>query len=279
MKTKKMWKMLVGLLVAISLLSLSGCGADPFETYTKAYRKVMENQGFDADLDVNITMDGVEKNLTGNFKVDNSGGNTILLLEVDMDGETMTQFSDGTYLYTEARGQQYKYPLGEKQEQEDSRKEPEKEGEEEGASPEWDVSEFLQEFASFIEAGKIQELGLLTPLDSKYVSKTTAKGNIYSLSISDAVINRFVDILSASIDMEGDTVSVKDLKNFTYEAVVEGEYVRQVTYAGSLTVTVPASIAGTDDDETYEMDIKIVAAFNNPGSKIDITLPSTEGFE
>ena len=134
------------------LLMTSLASANDFDVYTNAYRSVTANGGFDADLVADFTLDGVEKEATGNFKVDNSGEKTLLYLEVDLDGETVTQFSDGEFLYVDARGEKSKYPLGEKQGQEDSRKEPEKEGEEEKSAPTFDTDQFLQEFASCLEA-------------------------------------------------------------------------------------------------------------------------------
>ena len=258
------------LLVAVLALALlTGCG-DDYESYKSAFSRVTANGGFDADLSSTLKMDGATKNASGNFKVDNSGSATQLLLTVTVDGETITQFSDGQYLYTDARGEKYKYPLGEKTTPEKS--------DSQGSAPTYDVNNFLQEFASYLEAGKINELGLLSPLDKSYVTKTTKDGNTYHLTVSNTVLSRVADTLSSSINGTDGGVTVSDLKNFTYDAVVQNDYVTSITYSGTMTVNIPANISSSGDAESTPLDITITAKFNNPGSKVTIDLPSTEGY-
>ena len=263
---------------AFALLMTCTASANAFDTYTNAYRSVTANGGFDADLDAVFTMDGTEAEATGNFKVDNSGENTLLYLEVEVNDETVTQFSDGEYLYVDARGEKSKYPLGEKQGQEQSRKEPEMEGKEEQSAPTFDTTQFLEEFASCLEAGKIQEMGLLSPLDKSIVSDTSVDGNTYSLTVSPLVLVRMESVLASSINMEDDSVEVKDLKNFTYDAVIEDNLVTSITYGGTMTVNVGEAVSGTGSDESYDLDITITATFNNPGEAVSTELPDTSGY-
>ena len=260
------------------LMMTSSFSANAYDTYSNAYRSVTANGGFDADLDAVFVMDGEEKEATGNFKVDNSGDKTLLYLEVEVNGETVTQFSDGEYLYVDARGQKSKHVLGEKEEDENSRKEPEKEGEEEKSAPEFDTTQFLEEFASCLEAGKIQELGLLSPLDKSIVSKTKVDGNTYSLQVSGLALSRMEEVLASSINMEENSVAVKDLKDFTYDAVVEDNLVTSVTYGGNMTVDVGKAVSGTGSDETYTLDMTITATFNNPGEAVTVEIPDTAGY-
>lgn len=283
---RKILKSAAALIVGAVLILTAGCGGDAFDTYTTAYRNVMAKKGFDADLEGTFSMDGETKTVSGNFKVDDSGDKTILLLQVGLDGENITQFSDGEYLYTDARGTKTKNKLGEKSSQEDSRQDPEggPNGGPDGgpgeqkSGPEFTVSDFLEEFASCMEAGKIKELGLLSPLEKNYVAKTTVNGNKYNLAVSDAVLSKVLEILSSSINMGGDSVTLSDLRDFNYEAVVEDKFVTSVTYSGKMTATVPASVSGTGEEKAYDLDMTIKATFNDPGSQVTITLPSTEGF-
>lgn len=266
-------------LLSTGILLMTGvASANDFDVYTNAYRSVTANGGFDADLVADFTLDGVEKEATGNFKVDNSGEKTLLYLEVDLDGETVTQFSDGEFLYVDARGEKSKYPLGEKQGQEDSRKEPEKEGEEEKSAPTFDTDQFLQEFASCLEAGKIQEMGLLSPLDKSIVSKTSVDGNTYTLKVSSLALARMQDVLASSINMEDDNVAVKDLEDFTYQAVIEDNLVTSVIYSGTMTVDVGAAVSESGADESYPLDLTITATFNDPGQAVTVELPDTAGY-
>ncbi len=266
-------------LVAASLFSAGVYGADAFDTYTIAYRNTMANKGFDTDLKGTFTVEDDTVEASGNFKVDNSGDKTQLLLVMDVDGETVTQFSDGDYIYLDARGEKLKYPLGEKATQEDSRKDPEPETEgAEQAAPEFTASEFLKEFASCLEAGKIQEMGLLNPLEKNYVSKTQVDGDKYSLTVSDRVLSRVSDVLASSIDTGDDGVTVDNLSNFVYEVEIKDDLINSLTIGGTMDVTVPASISSTGEEVTYPLDLAITASFNDPGSQVTVEIPDTEGF-
>ena len=273
MKKKSFWKSVAACVLVVGCLLLAGCGGggtDPFTTYTEAFNKVKSNGGFDADISAQLTMDGTTTSATGNFKVDDSGDSTILYLKATVDGETMTQFSDGEYLYVESHDSKVKYPLGEKQEEASNEDLP-------TDAPEFSVNDFLKEFASFIEAGKMQEMGLLEPLPANYVSETKVDGNVYHLTVKDQVLSRLQDTLSDTVAVEGESVTAKDLKDVTYDATIENGYVTALTVGGTMTVTVPAAVSGAGE-QTYPLDITITAKFNNPGEAVSITLPSTDGF-
>lgn len=274
------FKKAAAIVMAAGLTCAPVYAAGDYDTYSMAYLNVMAGNGFDADINASFTMDGETVNAAGNFKVDNSGEKPQLLLTVDVAGETITQFSDGDFLYVEARGEKSKYPLGQKAEQEDSRKDPAApEGEaEETAAPEFTVSDFLQEFASCLEAGKIQEMGLMTPLDENLVTKIDVDGNTYSLTVVDLVLAQMTNILSSGITMEGDSVSFSDLTNFKYEAVIEDDYVTGLTIGGTMDVTIPSSVSGTGEEKVSPLDMTIEVSFNDPGSQVSVTLPDTEGF-
>ena len=273
----------IAILMTIALIAgLSACGGggstSDYDAYATAYRRVTAEGGMDVDLSVKLNMNGTDKEASGNFKVDNSGDNTILYLSLDIDGEHTTQFSDGVNMYTDARGQKVRYPLGEKQERVKEKDDPQPTEENAGA-PTFDTNSFLKEFASFLEAGKIKELGLLEPLNSAAVSKTTREGNDYTLTVSDAITTRYLNTLASNVMAdEEETVEVKDLKDFTYKATVENDYVTKLNCTGSMTVLIPASISDTGAEASYDLTIDLTASFNNPGQAVTITLPSTDGY-
>lgn len=271
----------IAILMVIAMVAgLSACGgsSSDYEAYAAAYRKVTAEGGMDVDLNVKLNMNGTDKEATGNFKVDNSGDNTILYLSLDIDGEKTTQFSDGVNMYTDARGKKVKFPLGEKQNRTKQQDDPQPTEENAGA-PTFDTDKFLSEFASFLEAGKIKDLGLLEPLNSAAVSKTTHEGNDYTLSVSDAITTRYLNTLASNVMAdEAESVEVKDLKNFTYKATVENEFVTKLNCSGSMTVVIPASISDTGAEASYDLTIDLTASFNNPGQAVTIDLPATDGY-
>ena len=267
---------------SIMLSACSGGGGggkvSDYDDYAAAYGRVRANSGMDADLTATITMDGETTDATGNFKMDDSGEKTLLYLQMDVDGETMTQFSDGTYLYTDSRGKKTKYPLGEKQT--DSAQGGAQGGSEDGSKPEFEVSSFLKEFASFIEAGKIKEMGILSAIPKEGVNNATKDGDTYTLEINDQVLQIYLDQLSSSVtgSGDGDSIKVSDLKDFVYTATVKDDCISDVSYKGKLKVTVPASLMSDGNEKEYDLDFTIAAAFNNPGEKVEIDLPDTDGY-
>ena len=277
---KTISKVIAVLIAFVMIATLSACGSNSdYDSYATAYRKVTAEGGMDVDLNVKLTMDNTEKNASGNLKVDNSGENTILYLTMDVDGESFTQFSDGEYMYTDARGSKIKFPLGEQNERTKGEDDPEPTEENAGA-PSFDTTSFLKDFASFLEAGKIKELGILEPIDSAAISKTEKDGNVYTLTVSDKLTTHYLNTLSSTVmSNEEESVEVKDLKDFSYKATVENDYVKALNIDGSMTVVVPASISSTGKEESYDLSVSIEASFNNPGQKVSITLPDTSAYK
>lgn len=273
MMKKNVMKNAVKVLAAglLSMSLLAGCGGDKYSTYASAYNKVTASGGLDADLNVSMTMDGESASYSGNFKVDTV--NNLMYCEMGDGSSTTTQFSDGSYVYTEQNGRKIKYALG------TEGTAPSAPQQESGSSaPEFKASEFFQDFSSFLEAGSIREMGLLDPIPKSAVTKTEKNGNVYTLNVADSVVEHFLNTMAKN-QAGDDTVQVSDLKNFTYTATVENDLVTAVTYSGSTTVNVPGSHMSDGQDASYTMDFKIDIKFNNPGSAVTITLPDTSGYQ
>lgn len=262
-------KILAAGLVCMSLLA--GCGGNKYSEYASAYNKVTASGGLDADLAVSLTMEGETGDYSGNFKVDTV--NNLMYCQMGDGTNATTQFSDGSYVYTEQDGRKVKYALGTKGTAPSA---PQKDAD--AVAPEFKTSEFLQDFSSFLEAGSIREMGLLDPIPKSAVTKTEKSGNVYTLSVSDSVVEHFLNTMAKN-QAGDDTVQVSDLKNFTYTATVENDLVTAVTYSGSTTVNVPGSHMSDGQDASYTMDFKIDVKYNNPGSQVTITLPDTDGYE
>lgn len=261
----------------VGAMTLGACGGDAYSEYAAAYNQISAKGGIDANIDAKVTMDGETKEYSGNFKVDNT--NNAIYYEMTSDGQTTTQFSDGTYLYTERGDQKTKYELGGNKptsapSQNSKGQKPEKEGE----APEFKTAEFLNEFSSFLDAGKIKELGLLEPIDGIAVSKTTKNGDVYTLEVADSIVKKFLNTM-ATEQAGDDTVQVTDLQNFTYNATVKDGVVTKTSYSGDMTVNVPGSLKSDGKDAEYTLNFEIDLEFVNPGSTVNITLPDSSEFK
>lgn len=265
-------------LVALAVMCvfvLSACGSDPYAEYAAAYNKVTANGGMDADLKAKLTMDGTTTDCAGNFKVDTKSN--IMYYEMTTDGQVVTQYSDGSYLYTDQDGHKTKYSLNAKPAQSTAQ---EKQSKKEDTASPFNTSEFLKEFSSFLEAGKIKELGLLSPIAKAAVTKTTKNGDTYTLEIADSLVKQYLNTMSANESGGSDkAIQITKLNNFKYSATVSGGVVTKVTYSGTVAVTVPGTLMTSGEAANYDLDFSIDVSFNNPGSAVTVTLPSTEGYQ
>ena len=76
-----------------------------------------------------------------------------------------------------------------------------------------------------------------------------------------------------------ETIQIENLRDFKYSAKEENGMISEVTYEGVMDVSVPASLMADGEAKTYDLDMKIEIEFENPGEKVTVELPSTDGFE
>ncbi|MGN0643300.1 MAG: hypothetical protein ACI4JJ_09130 [Huintestinicola sp.] len=275
-----MKKFIAGLVsVSLSCMLLTGCGGGDYEKYASAYKKVSAEGGMEANIGLTLTMDGVTTETDGLFKLDTSDGKNILYYEMNVDGNTVTQFSDGDYIYTESDGHKTRYALNSKPAASSDRDEAKKK--DSGSDSTFNTEEFLSEFSSFLEAGKIKELGLLSPIERAAITEISCSGDVYTLSFSDNLVKKYLNIIIANETQstDGDTLVIDELNNFTNKVTVTNDIVTAAEYSGTMKVTVPASLMASGTETTYDMDLDINISFVNPGSAVEVTLPSTDGYE
>ncbi len=276
-----MTKIIKGAAAALTAcLMLTACsGGDDYSSYASAYKKVTANGGMNADFELTLEMDGVETVTNGSFKLDTSDGKSILYYEMDIDGNKVIQFSDGEYIYTEADGHKTRYAINTKPSAGGDRNEVEQKDNNSAGS--FNTEAFLSEFSSFLEAGKIKELGLLSPIEKNAVSGISEDGGVYTLTFSESLVKRYLNIIIAneSNSTDGDTLQIDELNDFSYKATVSDGIVTGTEYSGVLAVNVPGSLMADGNDADYDMDLNIKITFVDPGSAVEVTLPSTDGYD
>jgi hypothetical protein len=222
-------------------------------------------------------MDGTTTKSTGNFLLDTSDGNNVLYYEMEVNGKSTVQFSDGEYLYTNTDGHQTKYALNAKPSASGDREE----SSQKDSGGAFNTTAFLEEFSGFMEAGKIKELGLLSPIDKATITEIKESNGVYTLSFSENLIKNYLNILVANETQSssGDTLQIDELNNFVYTATVSDGIVTGTTYSGTIVVNVPANLMESGEAASYDLDFVIDITFQNPGDSVTITLPSTDGYE
>lgn len=272
---KNIFKFTAAILASCAVLSACSGGGD-YSGYSSAYNKVTANGGMEANFNVTLKMDGQTTSSTGNFKLDTSGNKQILYYEMNVDGAKVVQFSDGEYLYTDVDGHKTKYALNSKP----SAGSDSQEGGHKDSSGTFDTGAFLSEFSSFLEAGKIKELGLLSPIEKNAVTNISFADNTYTLTFSESLVKTYLNILIANeTKSSGTTLQINELKDLTYKATVSNDTISGVQYTGVLAVHVPGSLMADGSDADYNMDMDIKITFVNPGSAVSVDLPSTDGYQ
>lgn len=277
MKNRKIIKGMA--LTVLTALMLTACGGgDAYNEYSTAYKKVTANGGMDANFDVTLSMDGTTNKCTGNFKLDTSGGNNVLYYEMNFNGSKVTQFSDGTYLYSESDGRKTRYSLNAKPASSGNQEKVQQK--ESSSTGGFNTAEFLNEFSSFLEAGKIKEMGLLSPMEKAAVTNVSESNGVYTLKFSDSLVKKYLNIMIENETQSSgtDTLKIDEMKDFSYQATVSGGIVTKVSYSGTVQVCVPASLMASGQETNYDMNFDIQITFVNPGNAVSITLPSTDGY-
>lgn len=270
---KKNFKKCAAMLMAASLM-MTGCGSDAYASYSTAYNKVSENGGIDANIAMVVTMDGKTTNSNGSFKLDTANGNNNLYYEMNVGDSKITQFSDGKYLYTDSNGEKTKFALNVKPAGGSNK------AEQKESTVSFDSGAFLSEFSSCLEAGKIKEMGLLSPIQKSSIKNISEKDGVYTLEFSDSIVQTYLNTLIASEtkQTDGDSLRIDEMKDFTYTATVKNNVVTEVTYGGNIIVNVPASLTTSGANQSYDMNFNIKVTYNNPGTAVTVTVPDTDGY-
>lgn len=270
--------------MAMTMLTACG-GSSDYSSYASAYKKVTANGGMDADFSLTLKMDGVTTESEGNFKLDTSGGNNILYYSMKVDGDDIIQFSDGSYIYTESDGHKTKYALNSKPAASGDRNNVQQKDAQANGTGTFDSTEFLKEFSSFLEAGKIKELGLLSPIEQAAIKNISSEGSgdnqTFTLEFSENLVKKYLNIMIENeTGKSGDNaLTIDEMTDFSYVAKAENGVITGTVYSGVIKVTVPASLMSSGEQTSYDMDFTIDIDFVDPGNAVSVELPSTDGFE
>lgn len=269
----------------MAMTMLTACGGNDYSSYASAYKKVTANGGMDADFSLTLKMDGVTTESEGNFKLDTSGGNNILYYSMNVDGDDIIQFSDGSYIYTESDGHKTKYALNSKPAASGDKENVKQKDAQANGTGTFNSAEFLKEFSSFLEAGKIKELGLLSPIEQAAIKSISSEGSgddkTFTLEFSENLVKKYLNIMIENETGKSgeNALTIDEMTDFSYVAQAKNGIITGTVYSGVIKVTVPASLMSTGEQTSYDMDFTIDIDFVDPGNAVSVNLPSTDGFE
>lgn len=266
------------IMCAAIILSLAGCGGGGYAAYKSAYQKMTAPGSLDVDLSLKLVTSEDTVKAKGNMKMNKEGK---MYYEMKVNDTDVVQFTDGDKLYSEINGIKAVYSTGGK-----DAERPVTEGgtEEKDQGTGFNVTAFMEEFATMLEAGKIKEMGLLDPIPEAGVksvdTRDVSDGKEYTLHVSNNIVEKMFNTLVKEQVSDNDyALSFSNLEDFNCVMHVNKDGILNgMKYTFSTDVTVPEALTGSDE-EVISMDVELEVEIQNPGSSVDVPEMSTEGYE
>ena len=249
--------------IGIYLIFSSGS----YSQYSKAFENTFDADSMNLDTSVKAVLDdGTSISSTGNFKLKNMKTTPQFLNTMTIGGETITQFSDGKYVYTDDGSNKNKISLGD----EPTPKQQER------SSSDFSFEAYVSEFSGLLDASKIKQINALEAVAEKYVDKISAEnvsgGKKYVVTLlPQAVDELFDNFLNENLSDKSMSPTIT-LNAITYSATVSSDYVSEVAFKIDMDVIPPGDT--TVRRAVVDFAIKPV----NPGKSVSFDLPDTAGF-
>jgi len=267
-------KIIIGIIAAVVVIALA-VGAylifssNNYSLYTKAFKNTFDVDSMNLKTNVKAVMtadnSGIEA--TGSFKISGMQTpptkfvNTMKIMEM-----TITQFSDGVYLYTDDGTNKNKIKLGD---QPDSK-------EEEREYQDFSFEAYVGEFTSLLDVSKIKQLNALEPVAEKYVDKIETQsvtgGKKFTVTLLPQAIDELIaTFLSENLTNKSLSPKVK-VNSISYLVTISNNYISEILFRINMDVTAP----NENTAKNIRVDFTITPV--NPGSAVKVELPSTAGF-
>ncbi|MCL2814090.1 MAG: hypothetical protein FWD23_05770 [Oscillospiraceae bacterium] len=265
-------KIIIGILALILVgMNTVGCSLfsayNDYSTYSSAFKKTFDTDSMELTTGVKASLDGgTEISSTGTFKLKGMKGTPQFINIMTISGQTVTQFCDGEFVYTDDGASKNKMKLGQSSE-------PQPQQQKQNA--EFSYDSYISEFSSLIDAGKIKEMSSLEPIAEKYVDKITATDANGGKQFDVVMLPAIVDELKSKFLNESSTNQnspTVDVDAITYSATVKDGYVVQIVFNFKLSITAPG------DDAAKKATVDLTLKPVNPGQEVSFDLPSTDGF-
>lgn len=238
-----------------------------YSVYSSAFKKTFGLDSMELDTSVTAKVDGTTTTSTGNFTLTGKSSTPNFVNVMTIGGQTITQFCDGKYIYTDDGRTKSKVQMGASQQ-------PQQRQEKDGGSFTYEA--YVSEFSSLLDANKIKELNSLEPVAEKYVDKITStnSGSVRQLEVTllPAAVDELVaKFLSENLSNQSMSPTVA-AKKVVYTVMVSNGYITEIAFNLLLDVTAP------NEASAKEVIVDFTLTPVNPGQAVNLTLPSTGGF-
>lgn len=266
------------IIIVIVIVLAAGIGyfvysTSPYTGYSAAFTKSNKINSTEYDTSIKATIDGETTTSTGNMKIRDIATNVNFVNEMTIDGQKITQFCDGEYIYIDNGEQKTKFKIGEK---------PESNQKERGANGDFNMDYYIQEFSMLLDASKIKDLKIAEKFSQNIVEKISKKnvsgGTEYDVTLAPQLVD---EVFATVIDEQlGEENSPKcTLKSFTYKAAAnKDKFITSITYKIEMDVIFPSSLTGEAEDSEKSVQLEVRLDYTSPGKEAEFSLPDTNGY-
>jgi hypothetical protein len=249
---------------AATLVYLAYSNSD-YTVYSRAFRKTFNTDSIELDTGVRVAAGALSASSSGRLRMKDMNATTRFVNEMSVNGQAVTQFGDGEYIYTDDGVEKRRVSAEEI---------PRATVGDSGGAFSFDA--YINSFAAMLDIGKIRELRALEPIEEKYVESITVLRNGEKRSFEFILIPEAVELIIAAFLNENadDPALAPDVSivSFSYTVVVEDGYAAEVAYRLRTEVTPPFETASTA--VSIDFTLKTV----NPGTPVEFSLPPTDGY-
>ena len=253
----------VGLIVYMS---------SPYTGYSTAFGNSTKQTSMEYNTSLKVTMDGEVTKATGNMKIRDVMTKVNFVNKMEIGDLSLTQFTDGDYIYMDDGREKSKYKIGDKPESQPR-------GDDKGG---FDMDFYIQEFSILLDASKIKDMKIAEKLNQNIIQKISKTGSgsdtIYEVTLVDSLVT---DIFNTVVDEQLADESSPDCKfrSFSYKATADSKkLIKNVTYYIDMDVTFPAALTKESGDMKKSVQLELAMDYVNPGQGVSFSLPSTDGF-
>ncbi|MDR0999745.1 MAG: hypothetical protein LBL96_02920 [Clostridiales bacterium] len=262
---------IVAALVAVALYYLNS----PYKKYSDAFDNTNQAGSSEYVTQIEVTVDNDETySAEGHMyiRIDEDTDTVNFVNYMELEDNTVTQFSDGVSFYVDNGNAKRKWNLGETAE-------PEAELKERG---DYKLEDYISQYCELLDANRLRDLQITQKMDQRLIERTTltstSSGYTYALKVSKQLIENVFNVVTAYAIDEDETSATVEVNNFSYEAKADrNNYMYQIIYNIDMDANIPAKLTG-DEEEDHHIDIKMIVDIENPGGAVDFALPSTDGF-
>lgn len=272
MKNKLVLIIIIALVVIAGGIGFFVYSSNPYTSYAAAFSNSTKQTSIEYDTALKATMDGTVTTATGNMKIRDIATKVNFVNVMNIDGKTITQFTDGDYIYMDDGSKKTKFKIGEQPDTQPG-------GDDKGN---FTIDNYIQEFSILLDASKIKDLKINESLTQNIIQKITktssGSNTVYNVTLAPQLVNEiFNTIISEQFADEASPQCA--LKSFSYEATANSsKLIESVTYKVDMDVTFPAKLTGESSDTQKSIQLELTMNYVNPGQPASFDLPDTSGY-